>query len=222
MLKSKRGFKIGCMEDILMFLCDIGNSSYHFYKDNKTFKKNIKNFDPSTIQEKIYYISVNNQVDISLKKLKNWISLENFVDRSKYYQTMGIDRIVACEVIEHGIVIDAGSAITVDKVQNGVYQGGFIYPGVYAMSQCYKNISPALAYPFHYGLNFDIMPKNSQDAISYGYLKTLYSEVISHQMPLYLTGGDAKLLADIFSDALVDELLLFKGMQKILQRANLC
>jgi type III pantothenate kinase len=66
------------------------------------------------------------------------------------------------------------------------------------------------------------MPKNSQDAISYGYLKTLYTEVMSHNLPIVLTGGDAEIFSKIFKDATVDERLIFKGMKKIMKKAGIC
>ena len=141
---------------------------------------------------------------------------------ANYYETMGIDRIVASEAIESGIIIDAGSAVTVDIVKNGKFAGGFIYPGVNDMSQTYKKISSALDYSFNFECDLDIMPKNSQDAISYGYLKTLYSEVMSHKTNIILTGGDAKIFAKIFKQSQVDELLIFKGMKKIMKKADLC
>ena len=90
------------------------------------------------------------------------------------------------------------------------------------MAQTYKNISSALAYSFNFELDLDKMPKNSQDAISYGYLKTLYKEVTAHDTKLFLTGGDAKEFAKIFPNAKVDELLIFKGMKKIMKKAGLC
>ena len=129
---------------------------------------------------------------------------------------MGVDRIFACEAIQNGVIVDAGSAITVDVVRDGKFQGGFIYPGINAMTKTYENISPALAYSFNFDVDLDRLPKNSQDAISYGFLKTLYSEVISYDMEIFLTGGDALELKKIFSDAIMDEILIFKGMKKII------
>jgi len=205
-----------------MLLCDIGNTSYHFLDGELSFKKSVASFNPLKMKEKIYYISVNKKVNSELAGLSNWIDLSEYIDMSHYYDTMGIDRIVACEMVKNGVIIDAGSAITVDVVKNGRFEGGFIYPGVVAMQKSYENISPALAYSFNFDLALDIMPKNSQDAISYGYLKTLYSEVMSHKMPIILTGGDAKLFKKIFKDAKVDEELIFKGMKKIIQRADIC
>ena len=198
-----------------MLLCDIGNTSYHFLSDDSDYKESVTAFEPSSITEKIYYICVNSSVQKKLDMLENWIDLKPHVDMSNYYETMGTDRIFACEAIGNGVIVDAGSAITVDVVRDGKFQGGFIYPGIKAMSKTYADISPALVYPFNFDLDLTVLPKNSGDAISYGYLKTLYSEVISHDMEIYLTGGDAKEFVKIFPNAKVDETLIFKGMSKI-------
>jgi len=200
-----------------MLLCDIGNTSYHFLDDSRDYRESVTAFNPSSITQKVYYISVNASVGKVLDTLDNWINLKSHVDMSNYYETMGVDRIFACEAIQNGVIVDVGSAITVDVVKDGKFQGGFIYPGITAMSKTYENISPALAYPFNFDFDLTVLPKNSGDAISYGYLKTLYSEVISHEMEIYLTGGDAKEFAKIFSNAKVDETLIFKGMSKILK-----
>ena len=205
-----------------MMLCDIGNTTYHFFDGKTHTKESVKSFDPSTIQEQIFFISVNQEVSKRVSELSNWIDLSWHVDRTRYYETMGIDRIMACEVFENALIIDAGSAVTVDVVKEGVFQGGYIYPGIHAMRECYAKISPALGYSFNYELDLDIMPKNSQDAISYGYLKTLQREVISHAMPIVLTGGDAKIFAKIFPHAMLHETVVFEGMKKTIQRANLC
>lgn len=206
----------------MLLLCDIGNTSYHFLDDKSDYKKSTKNFDPSGTKEKVFYICVNPEIKDILKDLDNWIDLSEYVDMKNYYETMGIDRIVACESINNGLIIDAGSALTVDVVKHGVFEGGFIYPGLKAMGESYKNISTALDYSFNFELDLGKMPKNSQDAISYGYLKTLYCEVISHKMDIYLTGGDAKEFAKIFPHSKIDELLIFKGMKKIIKKADIC
>ena len=198
-------------------LCDIGNTSYHFLINNHESKEDVEQFDPTTINYIVYYISVNSQVSQVLKKLDNWIDLSPYIEIDKYYPTMGIDRIIACESIENGCIIDAGSAITVDIVKNSSFKGGFIYPGIKAMQQTYKNISPALNYSFNFDFDLNVLAKNSQDAISYGYLKGLYNEIISYNLPIILTGGDAQKFVTVFKDAKLDEGLIFKGMQKIFQ-----
>jgi len=200
-----------------MLLCDIGNSSYHFLDGNRTYKQDVKSFDPSSIKEKVYFICVNNTLHVRLKSLPNWIDLSEYIDKKKYYKTMGIDRIFAVELVSNTIIIDAGSAVTVDVVKNDEFMGGFIYPGIKAMQKTYENISPALAYSFNFECDLDIMPKNSQDAISYGYLKTLYCEVMSHKLPIILTGGDALEFKKIFPDAKIDTALIFHAMKKIIK-----
>ena len=200
-----------------MLLCDIGNTSYHFLNDTNDYKESVKTFNPQDIQEKVYYICVNPGLITRLNLLENWIDVSQYIDISNYYETMGVDRIFACESIDDGVIIDAGSAITVDVVSMGRFEGGFIYPGTKAMHDSYKNISLALDYPFNYEIDLDTLPKNSTDAISYGFLKTLYSEVISHKKQIYLTGGDAHKLLAIFPKAKENPHLLFDGMKKILK-----
>jgi len=199
-----------------MLLCDIGNTSYHFLDLEYNYKKDVNKFNPSSIDTKVFYICVNPKVKIVLESLVNWIDISKNVDMKNYYETMGIDRIVACEAIKNGVIVDAGSAITVDVVKDGIFQGGFIYPGIRAMSNSYKNISSALDYKFNFSIDLCKLPKNSQDAISYGYLKNLFTEVNSYNIPIYLTGGDSKEFSQLFPSAKIDEMLIFKGMKKLI------
>jgi len=90
------------------------------------------------------------------------------------------------------------------------------------MQKAYADISPRLGYSFNFDLDLDKMPKNSRDAVSYGYLRLLYSEIERHDGELYVTGGDAQNIAKLFDNANVDELLIFKGMKKLIQKAGLC
>ncbi len=200
-----------------MLLCDIGNTSYDFLDGDTNYKESVKTFNPKTITKKVFYICVNPHAKKVLNELDNWVDISRHVDMKNYYESMGVDRIFACEAVREGVIIDAGSAITVDVVKDGVFDGGFIYPGIKAMSQTYKNISSVLDYPFNFECRFDKMPKNSQDAISYGFLKTLQSEVLSHNMDIFLTGGDANEFIKIFPHAKIDKLLIFKGMQKTIK-----
>ncbi len=205
------------MEDHLIF-CDVGNTSYHFLEDDLESKESVATFDAASVTGDVYYISVNPKEDEKLSKLDNWHDLRSAIEWQKYYETMGVDRVIACEAISDGLIVDAGSAITVDIVTDGNFEGGFIYPGLDAMLESYRNISARLDYSLNFELDLDKMPKNSQDAISYGVLRTLYSEVMRHNKKIYLTGGNAKVLSKIFPEAEVDELLLFKGMKKMMER----
>jgi len=201
-----------------MLLCDIGNTSYHFFDtiSNQDYKKSVKDFNPKRINETIYYICVQPDIKILLKEIENWIDISKYLDMKNYYKTMGIDRIIACEAVEKdAVIVDAGSAITVDIVKNGKFNGGFIYPGIDIMTKTYKGISKALNYSFNFDIDLTKLPKNSQDAITYGYLKTLSLEVLSHKLPIILTGGNAKIFHKIFPKSEVDEFIIFRGMKKV-------
>jgi len=200
-----------------MLLCDIGNTTYTFYNQKEIFKKSVKTFNPSSIKEKVYFISVNQKAILKLKPLKNWINLQNYIDKTGFYDTMGIDRIVACNALLNGVIVDAGSAITVDIVKDAKFVGGFIYPGIKAFKKAFSDISPALECEFDLGCDLKTLPKDTVCALSYGFLAGFKKEVESYNLEITLTGGDAFAFKKIFPQAKIDEILIFKGMQKILK-----
>jgi type III pantothenate kinase len=218
MLKGGKSLQRGGMESAVTLLCDVGNTSYHFFDGETSYKRDVKTFDPASVKDDVAYICVNPAAEEKLTGLENWKNLFACIEWEKYYETMGIDRVMACEAIEEGVVLDAGSAITVDLVKAGRFEGGFIYPGIRAMQGAYASISDRLHYSINFEADLDKMPKNSRDAISYGFLRTLKSEVERHGGPLYLTGGDAGSFASVFPEAVIDELLIFKGMKKMLEQ----
>ena len=197
-------------------LCDIGNTTFSFNDGRKAF---VDDFDISSIKEDVYYISVNQYWEKRLSMQENWINLRSFVNCKKYYKSMGIDRIMACEAVDSAIVIDAGSAITVDLVKDSVHEGGYIYPGLVALAKCYKEISPALEVSFNFDIDLAKMPKNTEDALTYGAIAPLLSNIreISTELPVYLTGGDAERLLSFLPTATISHDLVFKGMKKLLE-----
>ena len=54
----------------------------------------------------------------SLKKILMQKNLANFIDFKTSYIGLGVDRAVACYFEENAVVIDAGSAITVDIIED--------------------------------------------------------------------------------------------------------
>lgn len=205
-----------------MILCDIGNTTFDFYRNGVKEKIFIDAYEIEKSDEKIFYICVNEKVSQRLKEFPNWVDLKSFVEMKNYYDTMGIDRIAGCEAVRSGVIIDAGSAITVDVVKNGVFQGGYICLGLHVSHKAYTEISPRLDYSYNFEIDLDKIPKNSGDALTYGQLGLLYRDVMSHGLPVYLTGGDAVKLKKLFKNAILDDELLFKGMKKIMKKANLC
>jgi type III pantothenate kinase len=202
-----------------MLLCDIGNTSYHFHDGKCDYKEPVSTYDPASLKDELFFVNVNPQLADTLSGLSNWNDLSLYIDWNSYYDTMGVDRIMVCEAVHEGVIIDAGSAITVDIVRDNRFDGGFIMPGVDAMMSTYSGISERLGYSFNFELELDKMPKNSRDAVSYGFLGLLGREVSRHALPVYLTGGNAEQLTKLFPGATVDQELVFKGMRKLIKKA---
>lgn len=205
-----------------MILCDIGNTSVDLFRDGQRIKLNVDEFDPESIDAEIYYVSVNAFFNERIQNYRNWHDLRELIDWEKYYPTMGIDRIMVCEAVEDGVIVDAGSAITLDVMREGLYQGGFISLGLRAAQEAYGRLSPALDMSFNFEVDLTIMAKNTPDALTVGFLAPLIEKIESLGKPLYLTGGDAPLLSRFFSGAIVDEDLIFKGMKKLIEKGIKC
>lgn len=205
-----------------MIYCDIGNTSVDLFYAGKRTKVSVDLFDPATLQGEIYFVSVNGTFNERIKEFSEWHDLREWVDWKKYYPTMGIDRIMVCEAIEEGVIVDAGSAITVDVMSGGVYQGGFISLGVRAAQEAYARLSSALDVSFNFEVDLAKMAKNTPDALTVGFLAPLIEKIESLGKPLYLTGGDAQLLSRFFTGARVEEDLIFLGMEKLLQKGSKC
>ncbi len=201
-----------------MLLCDAGNSSLHFYKEGKSEKIYIENFDIGSIEEEVYYINVNPQLQPLFENAPLWHDISMLIELPGSYESLGIDRKAAAAFIADGVVIDAGSAITVDVMKCGRYEGGFIYPGFDAMRKAYAGISSKLDYLLNFELSLDKMAKNSQDAITFGVLGPLVHELqrICQGQKVIATGGDGEFFLRHLPDAEYNPHLLFHAMQKIL------
>lgn len=205
-----------------MTLCDIGNTSVDLFCNGKRIKFSVNDFDPASIKDELYFISVNSLIDERIQDCSNWYNLRECIDWDKYYPTMGIDRIMVCEAVKDGVIVDAGSAITVDVMKEGVYQGGFISLGLHAAQDAYKRLSSALDVSFNFEVDLAKMAKNTPDALTVGFLAPLVEKIERLGKPVYLTGGDAMALSCFFSEAVVDEDLIFKGMKKLIEKGVKC
>lgn len=204
-----------------MILCEIGNTHYHFMRSGKIWKKRVNEKLDLTVEgnDKIFAISIN---DLAFKKLTNSyqvVDLEPFVSLDTAYRGLGVDRAVACMAVDDGVIIDAGSAITVDVMQSGLHLGGFIYPGLAKFQQMYGQISPRLEKAISFGVDIDHLPQSTAEAISYGVIKPLIDTIktIAKNKRVIFTGGDGGYFARFFDDAIVDHTLIFKGMEKIIK-----
>lgn len=196
----------------MSLLCDIGNSFAHFFDGSNAWREPHENMKRYS-RERVCYINVNLTLKKQLADFKNWVDLEPFIQIKTEYQGLGADRKALCLAVEHGVVVDAGSAVTVDVMHKGEHQGGFIFPGLYQMRTSYASISKALDQEPSFEWNR--LPHNTQEAIGYGMIRPLVLAIKELGEPLYITGGDGLFLSRFFKNAHYDALLIFKGLQKI-------
>lgn len=200
-----------------MVLCDVGNTFLHFFYKGEIRKEKLDALKPKKPEVCIYYISVNKKAE---KKLlashRNCINLAPYFEINTGYSGIGIDRIAACAGIESGIVVDAGSAITIDIVQDNVHLGGYILPGLQAYRDSYKSISNALDYDIDLSTKLDALPLNTRAAISFGCIKSIILMIgdSARGKKITFTGGDGKFFSRFFENSIFDEAVVFKGMQK--------
>lgn len=198
-----------------MILCDIGNTYFHFYHNGCIWKESEKTL--SFKQEQIFYISVNPNFESKFLKLQpQAINLAPYFRLDTGYEGLGIDRVAVCSAIQDGVIIDAGSAITVDVMRNGVHLGGYILPGIASLLKTYTDISPALSVMPNLSVDLDLLPQNTKEALGYGILKSIIEMIkkTSKGERVYFCGGDGKFFSKFFPQSLYDETLVFVGMKK--------
>jgi type III pantothenate kinase len=201
-------------------LADIGNTHFHIYDGSRvkhlTHEDAIKKYADSALQ----YISVNSDIEEKIGHIQKWKNISAMISLPNAYETMGVDRKALCLSRENGMFIDAGSAITVDVMYEGVYQGGYILPGLQVQLESYRRISPALDVVLDRSVDISRLPLTTKEQISYGIIASIKALVEKHRgdEPLYFTGGDGAFLSTFFDDAHYDETLVFEGMKQCLNR----
>lgn len=203
-----------------MILCDIGNSFFHFYYRGRIWKEPISKLSHVSEEMDIYYISVNKKGEKKLLGMsQRTYDIAPFIQFDTIYKGLGVDRAAACKAVDDGVVIDAGSAVTVDVMQNGIHLGGYIMPGIGALKNALKQISPVLDEDINMAVDLGAFPQNTKDALSYGVLKPILMMIrnSSKSKPTYFTGGDGKFLSRYFENSIYDASLVFKGMERTIK-----
>jgi type III pantothenate kinase len=132
-------------------------------------------------------------------------------------ETIGPDRLcaaagVACEGVADAVIIDAGTAVTVDILIGGIFAGGSIMPGLDMMLQSLSNRTSALPHiRIEPGAVAAPPGRDTASAIRAGVLGAyrggtqglvaLSIELFVNLPPVFLTGGDAAHLIDAVSPA---------------------
>jgi type III pantothenate kinase len=205
-----------------MLLADIGNTRVHIYDGDEVVHLLHEEAIELYANKNLFYITVKHQLKYKLEYLENWTNISAKMILENSYSTMGIDRRALCLSHQNGIFVSAGSAITVDVVEEGVYMGGFLLPGLKAYLNAYADISPALKRDLNKNICLTELPKTTQDAISYGIISSIKLLIEKHQLEktLYISGGDGAWLSSFFDNALFDETLIFQGMSNALEKYN--
>jgi len=201
-----------------VILADIGNSYAHILIDDKIEHLKIDSAIERFEDNIVFYISVNKKVEDRLKSLKSWIDISPYLLMKGFYKGMGVDRKALCLSNGDGLYIDAGTAITIDIVKENKYIGGTILPGIGKLLECYASISPALDKK----VDFEEikLSRETSKQIGYGIIMPIISLIsnIREDMSIYICGGDGKLLSRFIDDSIYDERLLFRGMEKAVER----
>ena len=207
-----------------MLLADIGNTHFHIYDGKNVEHLLYAEAIAKYSQEKLCYISVKHQLSSAIAGIQKWVNISSIVHIEGDYETMGVDRRALCLSHKNGIFVDAGSAITVDVVEEGVYRGGYIFPGLKAMLKSYEKISPSLAAELDTKIDLNHLPLTTKEQISYGIIASIKALIEKHSegKTLYFTGGDGKFLAGYFENAIYDEMLVFTGLREALKDDELC
>lgn len=125
------------------------------------------------------------------------------------------------------IVVDAGSALTIDVVSaEGLHLGGYIVPGILmAQRALYQNTERVIQYnaenllaPLNSMKNK--LGKNTHQCVEYGVinqLAALVQVVVSEyaEYELLITGGDSDVLAKFFPTIRIERDLVLKGLWQV-------
>lgn len=206
-----------------MYLCDVGNTNASLCHNGKIWSMPVERFKFFDTKKRVFYINVNHDLKEILNKKKSFVNLEKYFKFDTIYQGIGIDRVAACYSIKDGVIVDAGSAIKLDIMSNFIHLGGFILPGIASLKKAYGNISTILDVEINPKVDFNAMPQNTVDAVSYGLLKPIILVIKSNckRKKIYFTGGNGEFLSKFFPKSIYKKDLLFAGMMKAINENRL-
>jgi type III pantothenate kinase len=152
-------------------------------------------------------------------------------------ERMGVDRWLAmiaaftaakARDLDKGIiVVDAGSALTIDVVSvNGKHQGGYIVPGLLMAQQAlFANTERVIQYDEvsvnkSGSDNYKKLGNNTIQCVEYGVINQMIALVKQvneeySDYEVFFTGGDGELLAGYLGAGTVDKDLVLKGLWQV-------
>ena len=136
-------------------------------------------------------------------------------------ETLGVDRLAAAvgavsQVGESCLIVDFGSAITIDLVENGVFRGGNISPGVEMRFRALHDYTKRLP---KCEPTDEILERGVMQGITHeieGYISGFYAKNV--KLSLIFTGGDAKYFVKRIKNAIFAKYdLVICGLNRILE-----
>ena len=202
-----------------MILADVGNRHIHLYEEGRVLHLEHEDAIEAFGERIVHYITVSEAVKEQVVKETYWRDISSRVHLAGEYEGMGVDRRALCLSRGDGLYVDAGSALTLDRVEGGEYRGGAILPGLHAYRRALAEISPVLDREPDWGVATGEAPKGTPEQLSYGIIAPIVHEIgrLRGTLPLYVTGGDGRIVASWFEDAIYDEALVFEGMLNALR-----
>lgn len=238
--------------EILNLIIDIGNNSTKLYlfggneivlhgRKGDDYIDTICEWVETYDVEKMIISTVVNIADKERERIESlkckviWFDSNTKVPLQIAYktpETLGSDRLAAAvgahsEANGHNIlVIDAGSAITIDFVDSeGVYRGGNISPGIKMRLLALNKFTNKLPYIEKEG-DIPEYGYDTETAIRSGVINGICNEIEGYiryfsnnygNLLVFLTGGDEKTLKNrIKSSIFADKFLVAKGLNRIL------
>ena len=143
-------------------------------------------------------------------------------------EMLGTDRISAAagawaQGAREAVIVDAGTAVTVDVLEGGVFEGGAIFPGSSLLARSLSDGTAVL--PFVPGTSREpLLPgRSTEAAIRAGITRGLVgavTELVRRSSPqgasIWLTGGECDMYAPLLEgDLHIDKDLVLKGLYEI-------
>lgn len=146
-------------------------------------------------------------------------------------KTIGVDRLAAavqaCAIANGGdaMIVDFGTAITVDFVKDGAFLGGFISAGLSMRLKAMNAFTASLPlcdvdYEMDYDVNY--VPNTTKDALIHGAINSVLFEIERYMSDnsdkmIIFTGGDANYFVKLIKMPIfADYELVPKGLNRIL------
>jgi len=205
-----------------MILADVGNTHVHIYEEGRILHLELEDALDAFGERIVHYICVNDEAKRRIVAESYWRDVSDRMQLPGSYPGMGADRRALCLSRGDALYLDAGSALTVDRVRGGVYEGGMILPGLHAYRRALASVSSVLDQEPDSSRPSPELPKGTLRQLSYGIIAPICREIehLREGLPLFVTGGDGRIVASWFEEAIYDEALVFEGMIHALKMNN--